>query len=195
MRRLLALIATFSVVLAAPATAGGPDNVVRASPSVDGATIHRAHLQVVRTAADTVDSTNLAEANPHDCTGCEGVAVAFQAIIATGGPSTVTPQNLAVAVNSNCTSCGAFAFAYQYFVTADGSGRLSPDARSTIRDIDRQAHDLADAGLPYPELDARLKDLGAQFKAAVVSGLQDTDNHPHGGRDEERADAKPQSSG
>jgi hypothetical protein len=94
-------------------------------------------------------------------------------------------------VNSNCTSCGAFAFAYQYVVTSDGSGHLSSAARRTIRDIDRQASDLADAGLAYPELDARLQDLAAQFKAAVVSGLQDTDGHPHGGRDEEHADAEP----
>jgi putative peptide zinc metalloprotease protein len=195
MRRLLVLIATFTVLLAAPATAGGPDNVVRSSPTADGATLHRAHVQVVRTGADTVDSTNLAEANPHDCTGCEGIAAAFQAVIATGHPSTVAPQNLAVAVNSNCTGCGAFAFAYQYVVTADDDAHLSGDARSQIGDIRRQADDLVDAGLPYPELDARLQDLGAQFKAAVVAGLQDTAGHPRGGREEERADAEPESPG
>jgi putative peptide zinc metalloprotease protein len=195
MRRLLVLITTFTVALAAPATAGGPDNVVRASPTADGAAIHRAHLQVVRTGADTVDSTNLAEANPHDCTGCEGIAVAFQAVIATGHPSTVTPQNLGVAVNSNCTGCGAFAFAYQYVVTADDDAHLAGSARSQIAGIRRQADDLVDAGLSYPELDARLQDLAAEFKQAVVDGLQDGGGHPRGGRDEERADAEPAPAG
>jgi hypothetical protein len=74
MRRLLALIATFTVVLAVPAAAGGPDNVVRASPTVDGATIHRADVQVVRTGADTVDSTNLAERRARRARGRRGTS-------------------------------------------------------------------------------------------------------------------------
>jgi putative peptide zinc metalloprotease protein len=197
MRRLTALLAsvTATAVLAAPATAGGGDNVVRASPTVDGTAIHRARVAVTTTGADTVDSTNLAEANPHDCTGCEGIAVAFQAVIATGHPSTFTPQNLAVAVNSNCTRCGAFAFAYQYVVTADDSAHLSGGSRRTIRDIRAQADQLVDAGLPYPELDARLKDLGAQFQTAVADGLRETNGHPRGGRDEEHTDALPAPTG
>src|SRR5205085_6118441 len=109
-RRALALIATFTVVLAAPAVAGGPDHVVNASPTADSQSIHRSGVQVASTGSDTVDSTNLARATPHDCTGCEGIAVAFQAVIATGKPSNVSPNNFAVAVNSNCTSCRAFAF-------------------------------------------------------------------------------------
>src|SRR5437660_1974223 len=108
MRRALALIAIFTVALAAPAAAGGPNHVVTATPTADGQAIHRSGVQVGSTGADTVDSTNLARATPHDCTGCDGVAVAFQAVIATGNPSNVSPHNFAVAANSNCTSCHAF---------------------------------------------------------------------------------------
>jgi putative peptide zinc metalloprotease protein len=190
MRRLLALIATFTVLLAVPASAGGPDNVVRASPSTDGAKIHRARIQVTSTGSDTVDSTNLAEANPHDCTGCEGIAVAFQAVIVTGHPHTFTPQNLAIAVNSNCTGCGAFAFAYQYVVSTDGSSRLSRDSRREIGDIRDEADQLVDAGLPYPELDKRLQGLASRFQSAVTSGLRDTASHPHAEADSERQDAQ-----
>ena len=103
MRRLLALTATVTVCLAAPAAAGGPNHVVTASPTADGQKIHRAGVQVATTGADTVDSTNLARATPHDCTGCEGIAVAFQAVIATGHPSDVSPGlwNEIVAVLAN----------------------------------------------------------------------------------------------
>ena len=186
MRRLLALVTTLGVLFAAPALAGGPDHVVTASPTGDAQQIHRSGVQVATTGADTVDSTNLARATPHDCTGCEGIAVAFQAVIAKGDPSTVSPTNAAAAVNSNCTSCGAFAFAYQYVVTADGPAHLSPDARAQVADIRQQAADLVDAGLPYDQLDARLHDLGDQFKAAIAGGLQSAGEHPHGGHAEER---------
>jgi putative peptide zinc metalloprotease protein len=172
MRRFAALIVTFTVGLAVPASAGGPDNVVNASPTADGAQIHRAHVQVATTGADTVDSSNLALAHPHDCAGCEGVAVAFQAVIVRGDPSTVSPRNVAAAVNSDCTSCNAFAFAYQYVVSADGDAHLSDDARAQIDDIRAQADDLVDSGLPDDQLDAKLQALEADFKAAVRDGLQ-----------------------
>src|SRR5438552_18802798 len=103
MRRALVLIAVVFVTLAAPAVAGGPDHVVTAAPAADGQQIHRSGMQVGITGADTVDSTNLARATPQHCTGCEGIAVAFQAVNAQGNPPTVAPRNAAHAVNSQCT--------------------------------------------------------------------------------------------
>jgi putative peptide zinc metalloprotease protein len=184
-RRLLPLLVTFVLCLAAPATAGGPQHLVDASPTVDGTAIHRADIQVVRVGGDTIDAANVAQANPHDCTGCEGIAVAFQAVIYKGSPSTITPENLALAVNSNCTRCGAFAFAYQYAVNSDE--KLSPDARAELRAIEDEAQQAADAGLPYPDLDAKLHDLAQRFKATVDAGLTDE----HGRKQVERTDEEP----
>lgn len=181
-RRLIAPILGFALCLAAPAVAGGPQHRVEASPTVDGTAMHRADVQVVRIGGDTIDPSNAAVANPHDCTGCEGVAVAFQAVIYKGSPSTIAPQNVAAAVNSNCTSCGAFAYAYQYAVSSDE--RLSADARAEIRAIEDEARQAVDEGLPYPDLDARLHDLADRFKAAVDAGLTDE----HGRKDVERDD-------
>jgi putative peptide zinc metalloprotease protein len=187
MRRLLALVTTVTACtlsLALPAIAGGPDNVVTASPTEDGEAIHRSSVQVTATGADSVDSSNVAQAIPQDCTGCEGIAVAFQAVIMTGKPSSVTPSNIAAAVNTNCTSCRAFAFAYQYVVSADRGAGLSREGRMKVGRIRRQADDLVDAGLPYPDLDARLKGLAAEFKAAIVSDLQRSGDRPHDGERE-----------
>jgi putative peptide zinc metalloprotease protein len=181
MRRILALIAAFTVCLAAPATAGGPNNVVIASPTADASQIHRSAVQAATTGADDVDSGNLALARPHDCTGCEGIAVAFQAIIATGSPSTVRPTNAAVAANSACTQCGAFAYAYQYYVTADRGARLSDAARDGIDIIRQQAAALVDDGLPYDELDTALDALAVKFHDTVLQGLQQDDANPRGG--------------
>ena len=185
MRRAAALVVVCLLSLAAPAVAGGPDHLVDASPTADGAVIHRADVQVVRQGGDTIDAQNVAQANPHDCTGCEGIAVAFQAVIYKGSPSTIAPKNVAAAVNSNCTRCGAFAYAYQYAVNSDG--HLSQDARAQIHAIEDEARQDVDAGLSYPDLDARLHDLAARFRAAIDGGLTD----PHDRRATERDDQQP----
>src|SRR3954471_13627018 len=173
MRRVIAPLIVVVLCLAAPAVAAGPQHRVEASPTVDGTAIHRADISVTRTGGDTIDPGNAAVATPHDCTGCEGIAVAFQAVIYKGSPSTIAPENVAAAVNSNCTGCDAFAYAYQYAVNSDE--KLSADARTEIRAIEDEAQQDVDAGLPYPDLDAKLKDLEGRFKAAVDAGL--TDEH------------------
>src|SRR3954452_7448026 len=195
MRRLIAFMVTFTVCLAAPATAGGPDHVVNASPTAEGQQMHRSGVQVVSTGADTVDSTNLARAVPHDCTGCEGIAVAFQAVIATGSPHDVSPTNAAVAVNSNCTSCTAFAFAYRYAVTTDGPATVSEAGRDKVRAIRYEVAQTIDADQSPAELDAKLKSLAADFKAAVRDDLESHGKGPHGGRADTTEDAAPTSSG
>lgn len=181
MRRMLALATTFTLWLALPAVAGGPNHVVIASPTADGAQIHRSSVQVASTGAESIDSSNLATATPHDCTGCEGIAVAFQAIIITGNPSTVAPNNAAVAVNSNCTSCGAFAFAYQYVVNADRGTHLSVAGRTKVAAIRSEAAADVDAGMPYDQLDAALEALSVKFKAAVVDDLEHSGADPTDG--------------
>jgi len=191
MRKLSALVTVFTLWLALPASAGGPNHVVTASPTADGSQIHRSSVKVGSTGTDSLTSTNLARATPHDCTGCEGIAVAFQAVIATGDPSDVRPTNAAVAANSDCTSCQAFAYAYQYVVTADRGTHLSAAGRERIKDIRARAAELVDAGLPYPELDSRLAALAAEFKAAVVDDLEQQSADPRDGERDADADEAP----
>lgn len=181
MRRAIVLAVTWTLFLAMPAVAGGPNNIVIASPTADGAQIHRSSVRVSTTGTDKLTSSNLATATPHDCTGCEGIAVAFQAIIVTGSPSTFAPKNAAVAVNSNCTSCGAFAFAYQYTISADRGSHLSKDGRAKIAAIRKEAAADVEAGLPYAELDADLKALAIRFRTTVENDLQRTGADPHDG--------------
>ena len=157
MRRIAALVTTFTLALAFPAVAGGPNNVVKASPTTDGAHVYRVGVKVTSTGADSITSANLALAQPSGCTGCEGIAVAYQAVVVTGNPSDVTPTNAAIAVNTECTSCGAFAYAYQYVVSADRGTHLSSTGKAKIKDIRAEANRLARSGLPYPELDSRLR--------------------------------------
>lgn len=193
MRRFLALTTTLIACVAAPGTAVAQttegrsgDNIVAVSPTVGSEILHSSRVKVSLVSGDTVDSTNLAQSTPHDCTGCEGIAVAFQAVIYRGSPSTFTPANAAIAYNQNCTSCGAFAYAYQYVVQADGTGRLSGDARSEIAKIRREARDDIDAGLPYPELDARLHDLAVRFRTVIREDLDRARRDPRRGRGFER---------
>jgi hypothetical protein len=65
------------------------------------------------------------------CVDCETVAVAFQALIATGPTGPAVPENLAVAVNSECDTCLTRAVAVQLVVTLERSP--SDEARGEIR--------------------------------------------------------------
>jgi putative peptide zinc metalloprotease protein len=191
MRRLLALVTTFTLWLAIPAAAGGPNHVVVASPSADGVALHRSGVQVVTTGGDSVDSSNLALARPTNCSGCEGIAVAFQAVILTGDPSVVRPVNAAVAVNTGCTGCGAFAFAYQLVVSAARGTEISPDGRAQIDDIRRRAAALVDSGLPFDQLDAQLTALKEEFRADVVAALEQAGDDPHAATPDTNVQAAP----
>jgi len=172
-----------------PALAGDPNQTVEASPTRDGQVKREVGVQVTRVRGDTVDSTNTAVANPHGCTGCEGVAVAFQAVIATGRPTTIAPQNVAAAVNSSCTQCRAFAFAYQYVITTDGArAKLSRDGRERVDEIEERVEDAVEAGLPYDQLDARLKQLGIEFRTAVKEELVQKGERPGEDRADRRSD-------
>ena len=192
MRRLLALVTTFTLWLALPASAGGPNQVVVASPTVDGLALHRSGVQVVSTGADSVDSTNLALAAPTGCTGCEGIAVAYQALILTGHPRNVSPVNAAVAINTNCTSCRAYAHAHQLaVVTASDDARLSQAGRAKVADIRRRVAALVDSGLPFVDLDAQLMAIDGEFDAAVLGDLRRSGDDPHDAAPRTEAEAAP----
>jgi putative peptide zinc metalloprotease protein len=186
MRRVFAIAVTWTLFLALPAAAGGPNNVVQASPTADGAKIYRVGIRAASTGADSITSTNLATANPHDCTGCDGRAVAFQALILTGSPTTFKPTNAAVAVNSSCTSCIAYAYAGQYAIQADRGTHLSSTGRARIKDIRQRATStVSTASIASLEdaqaLQAKLDALFAEFKAAVYNDLERTGADPHDG--------------
>ena len=63
-----------------------------------------------------------------------------------------------------------------------------------MSDIRREAAAATNAGLAYPELDAKLTALAADFKATVVADLEHTGADPHAGdpdADEDEAPAIP----
>jgi hypothetical protein len=196
-RRVIAIL-TFTLVLlgfaALPAVAGGPDNVVfsEATAAPDGApaTVERSSLQMTLSDSGEVTSRNVAQAYSHDCTGCRAVAVALQAVIVTGDPSTVAPVNISAAVNERCSSCATYAFAYQYVVSADDDD-VSWSTRRTISQLRREAADLARSGLPFPELDAQLRDVAARLKSTVDAEIARSGKQRRGQREDEHTDVAP----
>ena len=176
---LACVVAVPGVVMADEENGSGPNHVVQVQNTQDpdfgtATTRTRGGIQVGSTGADRVTSTNLAIAAPHDCTGCEARAAAYQAVFLTGNPSYVSPRNAAVATNANCTSCGSFAFAYQYVVTTDGPVYLSEAGRDHIRDIRAAVRDDLDAGYPYDVLDARLHDYAVEFRSVINAQIRRT---------------------
>jgi putative peptide zinc metalloprotease protein len=198
MRRVIAVLATTIALLALgalPAVAGGPNNVVLSQATADasGAATFVTHSSMVAapTGTDEVTSANVATAVARDCTGCQAIAVAFQAVLVTGNPHTVAPRNLAVATNVRCTGCASFAFAFQYVVSTGGPAHISPAGLQGIEALRREVgNDLA-TDLTPEDLNARLTDIGNRFQALVNSEIVHTGGTPSDGELRERMDKTP----
>jgi hypothetical protein len=160
----------------APATslADGPlDQSVIADNSAGGTVVALSRVAAVRGPGHSDASpSNLARANAHDCaTPCQAIAASLQIVLVPAGSTAQAPVNVALATNVNCTGCGSFAFAYQYVVDVSRDVSLSGHARSQIAALRAEAARDVRAGLPYPTLDADLKDLATRLRAAVDQDL------------------------
>lgn len=188
-RKLAVLTTTFALATGAAAHAAGstgPDNVVQSQTT--GANATDVHSKVKRGAydGDNLQSQNVASAYSHDCTDCRTVAVAVQAVLVTGNPSTAEPKNVAVALNERCVRCSTFAFAYQYVVSTNGPVHLDDRARADLRRVRHEIWDTAHSDLAPPDMDARLHELSAEFKSDVDAGIARAGEDPHGHVHEEQ---------
>jgi putative peptide zinc metalloprotease protein len=159
--RIFALALTAVVlVLAGPAAARaeGADNVVVVVNTKDGRFLYRVSLKLQRAPGDVVDESNAAVAVA-SCDGCQTVAVALQALLVLGDPSTVTPDNLAFAFNLECSSCQTLATAYQYVLSIGGPVHLTAAGNRNVAAIRRELHALRHAGLTIVELQAQVDAL------------------------------------
>ena len=198
MRRLVAVLALTTALLglgALPAVAGGPNNYVTSDATVDlaGAPtfVTNSSIVVESTGTDEVTSANVARAHAHDCTGCQAVAVAFQAVFLTGHPHVVTPTNLAEAVNENCTSCASVAWAFQYTVTTDGPTHLSAAGRQALAAVRQDVADTLAADLTLDQFIARMNAAQAEFQRIVNEDIVRSGGHPHDGETQVDEDATP----
>src|SRR3954470_16288289 len=198
MRRLTAVL-TITIALlgfgALPAVAGGPNNLVFSDATADaaGAATFDTNWRMVvaATGTDEVTSANVARAVAHDCTGCQAIAVAFQAVLMTGNPDTVTPRNIAFAENQTCDGCASFAFAFQYVVSTGGPAHLSAQGNQQVAALRREVQQDLATDLTPADLNARLEDIGARFKAVVDNDIVKSGYRPHDGRMHEQDDVTP----
>jgi hypothetical protein len=175
MRRLTAFTAALVLALGTGAQAAedtGPDNVVDVQTTGTGVTEAHSKLKVGYYDGDNLQSENVASAYSHDCTDCRTVAVAVQAVLVSGSPSTSEPKNVAVALNERCSHCTAFAYAYQYVVPTDGAVKLDWETRQDVKRLRHEIADVAGSDLAPPDMDARLHDLSAEFKSEIDTGLK-----------------------
>jgi hypothetical protein len=188
MHRLVALLTLTLALLALgalPAVAGGPNDIVVSDATVDatGAATNDTHSGMIvgPTGTDAVTSANVARAVAHDCTGCQAIAVAFQAVLVTGDPDTVTPRNIAVAENQSCNACASFAFAFQYVLSTGGPAHLSAEGHQRVAALRQEVQQDLATDLTPEDLATRLEDIGARFKAVVDSDVVRTGGRPHDG--------------
>jgi hypothetical protein len=193
MTRKTVALAALTAALLTPALAtgqmiDGPANIVQVENTTDQTLQSRARFSIARASASDTEAGNLAHAYSHDCTGCQSLAAAYQAVFVAGDNTNFSPQNAGVAVNANCSGCGSFAYAYQYVVTADRKPRFADGDRDKLDDLRGEASAALRGGLPYPEIDAKLKDIAVRFRALVDAAVTRADIHVDKRKSTERQD-------
>jgi hypothetical protein len=164
----------------------GPDQVVWAQTTGTNARDLLSGVQVGSYKGDNLQSTNVARADSTDCTDCRTVAVAVQAVLVKHNPPTSEPKNVAIAINQNCLSCTTYAFAYQYVVATEERVVLTDRGRDRVAALREQIDTAAHSDLTPDDLNARLRELAAEFRAAIDADLA-RQNVDVEGRDIERA--------
>jgi hypothetical protein len=155
----------------------GPDQVVWAKTTGTSTSDLLSGVQVGSYKGDNLQSANVARADSTDCTDCRTVAVAVQAVLLKGSPHTAEPKNVAIAINENCVGCTTYAFAYQYVVATDDRVVLTYRGRVRVATLREQIDAAAHSDLSPDDLNARLRELAAEFRAAIDADLarQDVD--------------------
>ena len=118
---------------------GGANNVVLASSTAGSLTSARSSVQVASYSGPSLTSSNIADAESSDCTGCTSVAAAFQIVLFSGKPAVYSPRNAATAGNSNCISCTSFAYANQIMVQTDDPAYLTGSGQTAVQQVRNQA--------------------------------------------------------
>jgi hypothetical protein len=179
---LFAALALATAGLLAPSagadeTGTGPDQVIWAKTTGTGSSDLLSGVEVGSYKGDELRSANVARADSTDCTDCRTVAVAVQAVLVKGNPSTSTPTNAAIAINENCLRCTTYAFAYQYVVATDDRVVLTARGRRRVATLREQIDNAAHSDLAPDDLNLRLQGLAHDFRAAIDADLarQDED--------------------
>lgn len=166
----LALAAASLAAGEAPDARAGGDNVVVAVNTKDGRFLYRVSLRIQRSQSDVVDEANAAVAVA-SCDACKTVALAIQALLVLGDPSTVTPENVAFAYNLECSSCQTLASAYQYVLVTGGPVHLTADGNRAVAALRRELERLRQAGLNIFELQAQVDALAGQLRDVLLNEL------------------------
>ena len=163
----------------------GPDQVVWATTTGTNASDLLSGVQVGSYKGENLQSANVARADSTDCTDCRTVAVAVQAVLVKGSPQTAEPKNVAIAINQNCVSCTTYAFAYQYVVATDDRVVLTWRGRTRVAALREEIATVSQSDLSPDDLNARLRELAAEFRAAIDADLA-RQNEDIEGREVER---------
>jgi hypothetical protein len=149
----------------------GPDQVIWAKTTGVNARDLLSGVQVGSYKGDDLESANIARADSTDCTDCRTVAAAVQAVLVKGSPHTASPTNAAIAINENCVGCTTYAFAYQYIVSTKDRIVLTDRARDRIAAIRADIATVVNSELAPDDLNTRLRELAADFRAAIDADL------------------------
>lgn len=179
-RARIALIPLIALGLAAPATAGGGDNIASVINRDDNRHRTDVEFSITKQRDGVIDNLNQAEAYS-SCERCSSTAIAFQVVLASGTISEVRPVNVAAAVNERCEACVSYAGARQFVRVTRSPLRLTDDGEEQLEDVKDALRRLARSRKSAEQLGADVDEQWAIVKrtldAELVSRDKDADEY------------------
>ena len=185
MRRCLAVLLAWAIVLAAPTVASvqAQENDATAVNTKDGKSVFKLAFKVKQVNDSDVDAQNSATAYA-SCEDCRTVAGAIQVVLVTGDADSITAENSALAINYQCTECETLAAAYQFVIAGGEELEFSDEGKARLRELRKEFKALKQRDdLTTQELANELARIGGEVAKVVDTELVNAE------KDKDAADA------
>jgi hypothetical protein len=171
-KRAVALVAAVAMGLSTLIAGGTAQAASASNYAHSNATAGHRHafdvsFQVRQLFSNSINASNVADADSSHCTGCHSVAIAFQIIADGKVPSSVNADNFGSAVNVDCTDCQTLGVAYQ-FIMAKPTVLSWSDAAKLYR-IDRQLWSLYWSNAPADQIAGQVNYLAGQVESILAN--------------------------
>ncbi|HKV29889.1 MAG TPA: hypothetical protein VJT14_02620 [Candidatus Dormibacteraeota bacterium] len=151
----------------------GQNNFAIAENHRDFSTLIRTSMRIVYVSGD-VTAINAADAEA-SCVHCQTAAVAIEAIIVIGYPSTFAPQNYAIALNTNCSFCDTGAYAGQFDLQYARPVQLTERGQEQVEALRDQLNELRHSALSSMAIVIQASAIRQQLEAVLKQNLVPVD--------------------
>jgi len=170
-KRAVTLVAAVAMGLSTLIAGGTAQAASASNYAHSSASAHHPHafdvsFQVRQLFSNSINASNVADADASRCAGCHSVAIAFQIIADGTVPSSVNADNFGSAVNVDCADCQTLGVAYQFIMAKPTVLSWSDELK--LWHINKQLWSLYWSNAPADQIAGQVNDLAGQVESILA---------------------------